>query len=232
MAFISQAPLRARPDSVVTMPFETPVWASIALLTFCLLLTLKWTVKDRFTLYDLTASLVGLSLAQSSQLFRNLVSLRSRLLIGPWMLALLILTNLYCSVFYSILTVPRYERPIDTIENIAQIARSDSHFILVRRQSTYSRRFTHASPDAGLFYAIGQHIRRTRRELDASVENVIDIVENDPRNVVIRSRLTLVVQRLFYASKKLHIGSESLDSDLIAFMLPKGSPLRVPFDRI
>lgn len=232
MAFISQAPSQTQMNSVVTLPFDPSIWASIGALALCLLITLKWTVKEELTVVNIFSSLIAIGLRQPSQRFATIVSSRARILVGLWMLSLLILSSLYSSVFYSILTFPRYSRPIDSIEDIQAIAQTDSHWILPRQQSTYARRLMGAPLGSGVFTLIGQHLRRSKRIIPRSVENIIAIVEADPRNVVVRSRLTLTIQRLFYAKKKLHIGSESLANDPIAFMLHKDSILLDPFNQL
>ena len=81
------------------------------------------------------------------------------LLLALWILACLILSNLYSSVFYSLLTVP-HEQLIDTVQDIFRVAQTDSHTIFVRNNSIFQKRFLDATPNEHLFYAIGQHLNR------------------------------------------------------------------------
>lgn len=49
---------------------------------------------------------------------------------------------------------------IDTIDDIIEIAQSDSHTIFVWQGSLFQQRFLDATPEERLFYAIGQHLRK------------------------------------------------------------------------
>lgn len=61
---------------------------------------------------------------------------------------------------------------------------------------------------------------------------MIKNIEATPGGVFIISRLYFSVQQLLYATKHLHIGRESLGPDFSGIMLPKGSVLKRPFDRM
>jgi len=66
--------------------------------------------------------------------------------------------------------------------------------------------------------------------LTSDPKNEIELVESDPKNIVIGPYMTLNMARLLYAKKNLHIGQESLGRELIAVMTRKRSPLTRPFD--
>lgn len=83
-----------------------------------------------------------------------------RILYGTWVLSVLIIANSYGGCFYSILAVPEFEPPIDTILDIERISTKDDGFIITIADSSYLQMMTTAEPDEGIFYSIGQHINR------------------------------------------------------------------------
>src|SRR5699024_1883705 len=62
IAFISQAPQLAKPDSIVTMPFESNVWLAVLVMACGVLMSLKFATN--LSLYDIGTSLIAISLKQ------------------------------------------------------------------------------------------------------------------------------------------------------------------------
>lgn len=84
-----------------------------------------------------------------------------RLLLATWMITSLILSTVYCTLFFALITVPQYERPIDTREDLLRVAQSDSHFLLTRGHSAFQTMFIYARRNQNaLFYEIGRHMNR------------------------------------------------------------------------
>lgn len=83
-----------------------------------------------------------------------------RLVYAVLMLSTAILATYYGSFFYAVLTLPEYESPVDTVEDILQVAENGQHRILVRQNSILLPAFAKAARDDRLFYAIGRHINR------------------------------------------------------------------------
>ena len=76
-------------------------------------------------------------------------------------MAVVILSNSYGGRFYSILTVPELERPIDSVDDIIEIARTDRGYLVTIDHSSYLDNFL-MSPDKGIFDLIGRHMARYR----------------------------------------------------------------------
>jgi len=168
---------------------------------------------------------------------------------GVWLFATLILSTAYSSIFYSILTIPIYDKPIDTIDDLVRVAKSDSHYLLLKGNSFYYTLFSKAKPRYTLFYTIRLHferyilsevraifiviltitILRTKRKMIYN-ESEIELIESNPKNIVIATRTFLIANRQVYANKPLHIAKESIGFDLVGPMLPKKSPLKKPID--
>lgn len=83
-----------------------------------------------------------------------------RILLTVWMFASLILTNIYSSDLYSILTVPISSRPIDTIDDIIDSAQSDHHYILMVNYTNTWSHIINSKPNDGMYHIIGQHLNR------------------------------------------------------------------------
>ena len=83
-----------------------------------------------------------------------------RLLNAAWMLSVLILANSYGGRFYSILTLPEFEPPIDTLTDIERIAQNDQGSLQTFHDSSYLQMFLTAKPEDSILYTIGQHMNR------------------------------------------------------------------------
>src|SRR5699024_888933 len=75
--------------------------------------------NNRSSFHSLT--LYQILMRQNFPIYRESTNVR-RFLYASWMFANLILANIYSCIFFSILTIPRYEPPVDTVEDIRQIA--------------------------------------------------------------------------------------------------------------
>lgn len=83
-----------------------------------------------------------------------------KLLFSTWMIASMILSTAYCTFFFALVTVPEFEKAIDTREDLMKIAISDSHFLLTRGHTSFQSMFLYAKPRATFFYEIGRHMNR------------------------------------------------------------------------
>lgn len=83
-----------------------------------------------------------------------------RLLYGVWVPMVLVLANSYGGRFYSILALPEFEPPIDTLAALEAIARSDSGQLITFDDSSYLAMFQGAAPEDGVIYEIGRHMNR------------------------------------------------------------------------
>lgn len=83
-----------------------------------------------------------------------------RLIYLSWMLASLILATAYSSSFYSILSVPAHVPPIDSLNDLLNVAKSDAKFILMLGNSAFLTRFKYSAHGTDAYYLIGQHINR------------------------------------------------------------------------
>src|SRR5699024_3790921 len=109
-------------------------------------------------------SLINLSIAAiHSSLNEPLTPMR--MIYATWMISGVVLSNLLSSIFYSTLAYPEYEPAIDTVQDIAHIATSDTHYLLTKDRTTLFASFINAQPSDGLLYQIGKHIQRNRQPM-------------------------------------------------------------------
>lgn len=73
---------------------------------------------------------------------------------------MLVLTNLYNSVFFSLLTVPEYRNPINTIDDLLNSIRDDNYAVITLQNSSYLKEFNVAKPIDRIYYEIGRNINR------------------------------------------------------------------------
>ena len=155
----------------------------------------------------------------------------TRIALASWMLAALLLANAYSSVFYAVLTVPELERPLDTVQQLLRAAQTDSRSIITQQQSAMYASIAEAEPGGHtLYYALQQHMKRTGAVLTSSGSQMIPRIEADPKTVMVTLKNGATVRRFLSASKRLHISSESLELIDLAWLIPKKSPLRTPFN--
>lgn len=107
-----------------------------------------------------------------------------RILYSVWILAVLILSHSYGGRFYSILAVPAFESPIDTVEDVIELARADRGFLVTIDHSSYLDTFLTSQADKGIYYLIGRHMARYRVwqcDADQLTSSLCVIIELDKK---------------------------------------------------
>lgn len=84
----------------------------------------------------------------------------TRLVLAFWILSALIFSNAYSSSFYSILMVPVFGKPINSIDDLIKIVKSDSKLIVMNGRSIYWQDFVNAKADNYVYYTLGKHLNR------------------------------------------------------------------------
>jgi len=134
----------------------------------------------------------------------------------------------YGGVFYSVLTLPVYKDPIETLEDLERVALNEEYDIVTYPKSYYYQLFTKAKC-CDSYHIIGQALNNTKIEMPETVETGISLVDKSrfERKPVIffSTYITLSFGVRSYASAALHISSEALMIDQLAMALQKRSPL-------
>lgn len=166
---------------------------------------------------------------------RSTCSESTRLIHAGWILAMLILTSAYSSALYSLLTVPEFESPIDTMQDfIRSIHRRDKgqqKLIVNYARSVYLEQFIHPQPGNRLFEKIGRHLNRTGVKT-FEFEHISGEIDRNPRYVALMARIFVKTQIRLKGLSGIHIGQENLRPDFISVLFPKGSRLKKPFDKM
>lgn len=125
--------------------------------------------------------------------------------------------------------MPEYEKAIDTIEDVAKVASEDSHYILLKEETATHSMVINAKTTDGMYFIFKQHFQRTKQRMIEAQKDILQRVEDDPRNVVMSLKMNMLARRYLFARKSLHI-SEAMEPIYLAWALSKRSPLIRPFD--
>lgn len=169
MGFISRNDKLINRDWLILKPFPTIIWIFI-LAVFIVIISVmniadRYHPTDKNGKYNLwkferTTRLIGIFLNQSVNTWKERGN-SSRLKYGVWMFSTLILSTNYISIFYSLLTLPQYERPIDTVNDLMESIKDDSHTIWTQSNYEYLRRmFQRSPPQFKVLHEIGKHMTR------------------------------------------------------------------------
>ena len=147
-----------------------------------------------------------------------------RILLATWLISSLIFTQFFNSYFFSILSVPEYAKPIDTIDDLVRISNQDFKLIF-RKTFPYYKMLIDAKLEDPVFSAIGRNAQRNVDEFFDNLMEIVPKVESDKKVVVIEGREFLEIMSKTQATKRLHIGKDNIKFGFSAPVLPKRSPI-------
>jgi len=150
-----------------------------------------------------------------------------RLFIGLWFLSSFILMKTYGGVFYSVLTLPVYKDPIDTVEDLERVALNGEYDIVTYPKSYYYKFFVTAEC-CDAYFAIGQAMKNSKIEMPSNIETGIGFVEKSmtaKHMIFIMTIDSLTFGVRSFSSIEMHISSDVLLIDQLAMALQKRSPL-------
>ena len=142
----------------------------------------------------------------------------------------------YSGIFYSVLTLPEYKEPIETLDDLEKAAKSGEHSIITVPNSFYYDLFVH-SPCCGAYYTIGRNIEQTiaQTHIPLTLQGVIQMINegiDQERSVIyIDIDNILVFGIRSHATVEMYVSTETLTMDQMAMALPKGSPLLKPMNK-
>ncbi|KAI2806526.1 hypothetical protein BLOT_008483 [Blomia tropicalis] len=240
MGFISRNDKLINRDWLILKPFPTIIWIFI-LAVFIVIISVmniadRYHPTDKNGKYNLwkferTTRLIGIFLNQSVNTWKERGN-SSRLKYGVWMFSTLILSTNYNSIFYSLLTLPQYERPIDTVNDLMESIKDDSHTIWTQSNYEYLRRmFQRSPPQFKVLHEIGKHMTRTNSKTFEDEFQMISTVKRDPTNIVVGPRYLLhILKQMLAPEAALHVGSGNVFQTNVVIPLAKRSPLIEPFN--
>ena len=134
----------------------------------------------------------------------------------------------YSGIFFSVLSVPQYEDPIETLDDLERVAKSKEYDIVTAPNTFYYDMFTKAKC-CGPYYSIGNAIKGTDVQMPDSTEMGIDLINDAAKHahsiIFIYSQVSLFFGLRSYATVEMLVSSETLMMDQMAMALQKGSPL-------
>lgn len=135
-------------------------------------------------------------------------------------------------MFYSTLTKPLHEPPLDTIADLLQAVATNSHFVVTQKHTAMLSRILSAPADDRVYSSIAKQMRTERTPMMDSFRQSVPMLEKSTRLLVITLQNQAFIRRYLYARRALHIGSETLEPVGLAWVLPKRSPLKEPFNKL
>lgn len=133
----------------------------------------------------------------------------------------------YKGLFYSVLTIPQYAAPIDTLDDLERAATSGEHTIVTMPNTFYYDMFADAQC-CGAYYKIGERIKKAHH-MPENTEAAIDMINQafgQQKSVIfIYTSVSLLFAARTFAKIDMHVSSETLMMDQMAMALQKGSPL-------
>ena len=163
ITFMSHSPGLMQREWLITSPFSTVTWILIILFLdgLTLLLTLMYRHWHFNVFITVHRDLFGILLNQNIiRDYKEFQCSATRLVLAFWILGALILSNAYSSSFYSILVVPVFGSPIDSIDDLIKVVQSDSKFIAMNGRSIYWYDLVNAKADNYVYYTLGEHLNR------------------------------------------------------------------------
>lgn len=243
VTFASQMPSqRQTKDLILATPLEPTVWTLIlaTFLTFSLIIyfitkifPLRAGFSSNYSSYSsILLSLFAIYTHVSLPHLWKTRRISVGILAAFWILGSFILTIGYCARLYAILTFPGSVHPIETIDQLIQVAEDDSYLIFLRKYSSLWNVIVNSKERGSLFYIIAQHLDRNSRHSKEfeNIDRYWGKVEESSRFIVLGNQLNLELFRRTKARRAIHISSETILRDYNAFMFPQKSPLLRPFN--
>ena len=140
----------------------------------------------------------------------------------------------YGGVFYSVLTVPEFEDPIETLDDLVAASESGHHSVVTLSGSSYLDMFVRAEcelldGECSDYYRIGQNMNRTALDIqfpESTAKGIQLINESKGKQIIfINTYVSLQFNVRSGATREMHISSETLMIDQMAMGLQRGSPL-------
>lgn len=157
----------------------------------------------------------------------------SQLMYTFWLLGCVLLANLYVSVYFVLMSLPEYQKPIDTIDDLNQIALSDPRTrITTYADSLYYNRMVEATA-GDYYYALGANIRATNSKQFHSHREMIELMQRPEVNTIaIATHYYLAYSRRMFTKRNFFIGQLNLRDEFEAMAFPRKSPIVGPFNRV
>ncbi|KAH9400361.1 hypothetical protein TYRP_001926 [Tyrophagus putrescentiae] len=163
----------------------------------------------------------------------NKESLQSnRIVYSFWAMTALLLSDAFSCIFYSNLTKPMHEPPVDSVADLLQAVATHSHYVVTQNNSAILSRILQAPANDRVYSTIARQMRHAGTPMMDSFTQTVPLLERNSRLIVITLQNQAFIRRYLLARKALHIGTETLEPVGLAWILPKRSPMREPFNKV
>lgn len=168
VTFISQVPRPVGKEWAIISSLLPYIEATLGLLvvlstTLYLLyriISLNLSIKFCISFGDIFLDMYAILLKQSIGVWRVVDSCPVRVVYIVWMYLVLIISTLFGSTLFAIVTVPATGRPLDSAEDLLTALRKGSHSLWFVRDFPVTEWFVNSQPDDSVSYEIGQKINK------------------------------------------------------------------------
>lgn len=242
MTLLSNSPRPKTKDwFLVLAPFDRFVWGCVLLTVLSLMALFKvlmiFSKKHNTKAPFCNSSIENISKA-SDYLLENCNNDKAgssvvKLFYGTTLLSALVLSTAYGANFYALLTLPQYEQPVDSLEDLFAFLKTGQKTVMVYSKMPGIERYFNTSDlsdESNYFAPLAQHLNL--RKLFYRLDQLVEKVEENSGNVAIWSRFSLATERYLKAHLPLHIASVSFEPDRLSWIAQKNSPLIKPFNGV
>lgn len=117
-------------------------------------------VTENGSFSEIFLGLYGILLKQSIGVWRLVDSSPLRLIYFVWIYLVLVISTLFGSTLYAVVTVPPSRRPLDSVDDLLSALRRGSHSLWFVRDFPVVEWFVNSRPEDAVYYEIGQRINK------------------------------------------------------------------------
>lgn len=110
--------------------------------------------------FDLFLGLYGILLKQSIGVWRLVDSSPLRMIYLVWIYLVLVISTLFGSTLYAVVTVPPSRRPLDSVDDLLSALRRGSHSLWFVKDFPVVEWFVNSRAEDAVYYEIGQRINK------------------------------------------------------------------------
>lgn len=143
------------------------------------------------------------------------------------------LGQLYVSIFYSMLAVPTYRLPIDTLEDLRRVAEPASEYRFYVQNNSFMMElfFRRNWPSDHIYNVIGQKLSLTPNAFYVSQRTMERLIDANEKNVIFSDRIGLdALDARSSINRRIHFGQATFSNALVGVVFPKRSQLIKPFN--
>ena len=147
-----------------------------------------------------------------------------------WMLGFLVLSQLYSWIFYSTITAPEFQKPLDRITELINTLNKSKIDVYVRETSALYQKIVESTEENGIYFMLSRHLNQSSHDMIQTANETIQLLEDNPNSVFLGFKTFAISNRYLQATKFIHISTETLAPAMLGSIYSKHSPFKQAFD--